>query len=67
MGKVFEYAVEYALESGKDIESFETSVAFSRHIAQRSRELERIPIRIRRTTLEDFHKRQRREQGNPPQ
>ncbi|MBC8550294.1 MAG: hypothetical protein H8D23_11675 [Candidatus Brocadiales bacterium] len=64
MGKVFEYAQEFAEESGKDIDSFETAVAFSRHIAQRSKELERLPKRIRRMTLEDFHKRQRRKQSH---
>jgi len=67
MGKVLEYAQEFAEESGKDINSFETAVAFSGHVAQRSKELERIPTRIRRMTLEDFSERQRRKQSNTSQ
>jgi len=59
MGKVFEYAIEFAEESGKDLHSFETSVAFQRHVAQKSRELERIPSKIRIMTLEDFLEQKR--------
>ena len=62
MGRVFEYAKEYAEENGIDIDTLDGRIAFDRHVAQLSKRMQKRPSKIRRARLEDFTK----PKGNEP-